>query len=48
MVATYNFGSVYIRCKIPEPIAQSVASPNADPGIASSITTRSHTFVDSS
>ena len=30
----------------PGPIVQSVASPNADPGVASSILARSHTFME--
>ena len=31
---------------LPGPVAQSVASPTADPGVASSIPARSQTFVE--
>ena len=36
----------YTLFKTLGPVAQSVASPTADPGVASSIPARSHTFVE--
>ena len=35
-----------ITCLLLGPVAQSVLSPMADPGFASSILARSHTFVE--
>ena len=35
-----------IGLRVPGHVAQSVASPTADPGVASSIPARSHTFME--